>query len=147
MPGQQSNRDIVVIGGSAGALQSLLEIARHLPPDLQASFLVAMHISPDNPGILPTLLTRVGTFRAEHPLDREPIKPRTIYVAPPDVHLLLKAGHLRLTNGPTENGHRPAIDPLFRTAARARDGRTLGVILSGALDDGTRGLRAIIGAC
>jgi two-component system chemotaxis response regulator CheB len=90
-------------------------------------------------------LTRRGNLPAVHPRNGEPIQNRRIYVAPPDHHLLVDPAIVRVTHGPRENGHRPAVDPLFRTAARAYGPQVIGVILSGSLDDGTAGLLAIKG--
>ncbi|HEV8164959.1 MAG TPA: chemotaxis protein CheB, partial [Actinomycetota bacterium] len=92
---------------------------------------------------LPDILTRHGPLPASHAKDGEPIEQRRIYVAPPDHHLLLRAGHVHLARGPRENGHRPAVDPLFRSAAWEYATRVAGVVLSGTLDDGTAGLLAI----
>jgi two-component system, chemotaxis family, protein-glutamate methylesterase/glutaminase len=139
MPG----RDIIVIGASAGGVEALSQLAHRLPGDLPAAIFVVLHIPPHSPSLLPQILNRKGPLPALHPDDGEVIRPGRIYIAPPDQHLLLDVGHLRLTRGPRENGHRPAVDPLFRTAARSYGHRVVGVVLSGTLDDGTAGLAAI----
>ncbi|MCH5718753.1 chemotaxis protein CheB [Niabella hibiscisoli] len=100
-------------------------------------------MSADSSGILPELLSQVTVLKVAHALDYEPIQPGRIYVAPPDHHLLIESGHLRVTRGPKENRFRPAIDPLFRSAAYAYKNRVIGVIVSGALDDGVAGLWTI----
>lgn len=114
-----------------------------LPADLPASLFVVLHVPPNGSSVLPDILSRRGPLPALHPDDNAPILPGRIYVAPPNHHLLLKEGTVRVTRGPNENGHRPAIDPLFRSAARFYGPRAVGVILSGMLDDGTAGLQAI----
>lgn len=111
-----------------------------LPADLPAAILIVVHIQPHAKSILPDLLTRAGPLPAAHAVDGEPIKPGRIYVAPPDRHLLVEAGVVRLSSGPRENHARPAVDPLFRSAALAYGRRVVGVVLSGALSDGTAGL-------
>jgi two-component system chemotaxis response regulator CheB len=136
-------RDIIVIGCSAGGVQALTEIVRGLPHDLPAAVFVVMHTSPSSPGILPQILDRAGPLPAEHAYDDAHIRPGRIYVAPPDHHLIIKRRAVRIVRGPRENGFRPAVDPLFRTAARAFNKRVIGVILSGGLDDGTEGLLRI----
>jgi two-component system, chemotaxis family, protein-glutamate methylesterase/glutaminase len=93
--------------------------------------------------MLPEILNRAGKLKAKHPADGEPIAMGKIYIAPPDHHLLLELGRIRLTKGPKENRFRPAVDPLFRSAAYVYGSRVVGVVLSGALDDGTAGLWAI----
>jgi len=136
-------RDIVVIGGSAGAIVALKKILRDLPAELAASIFVVIHTNPDNPSVLPEVLSRAGRLQANATPDGAPIHPGQIYLPPPDHHLLLKRGHVRITRGPRENGFRPAIDPLFRSAAYTFGPRTVGVVLSGTRDDGAGGLLAI----
>src|SRR5262249_39575086 len=136
--------DVVVIGASAGGLQPLRQLVAGLPRHLRAAVLVVLHSSSEGLGLLPQVLAKVGHLPAKHPTDREAIRHGQIYVAPPDRHMLLvRGGVVSLTRGPRENGFRPAVDPLFRTAARTFGARTVGVVLSGALDDGTRGLLQI----
>lgn len=136
-------RDIIVIGGSAGSLGPLKELVSSLPENLPAAIFVTVHVSPESPSILPAILTRAGQIPAVHPLNRQTIMQSTIYVAPPDQHLLIEDGCVLTSCGPRENLHRPAIDPLFRSAARACGPRVMGVILSGQLDDGASGLMAV----
>src|SRR5262249_43628279 len=92
---------------------------------------------------LPQVLNRVNNIYAAHAYDNEPIESNRIYVARPDYHLLVNKGKVRVTHGPKENRFRPAVDPLFRSAAFTYTNRVIGVILSGALDDGTAGLWAV----
>jgi two-component system chemotaxis response regulator CheB len=136
-------RDIIVVGASAGGIEALTSLVRHLPADLGASMFVVVHMSRDQKSVLPRILSSAGKLPAKHARDAEPIVSDRIYVAKPDHHLLLNETHVRVMRGPRENGHRPAIDPLFRTAAHAFGPRVIGIILSGALDDGTAGLVAI----
>lgn len=136
-------RDIVVIGGSAGCLGPLKSLVSSLPGDLPLTIFITVHVSPEAPSILPAILTRAGQIPAVHALNRQPIMKSTIYVAPPDRHLLIEDGCVLASRGPRENLHRPAIDPLFRSAARAYGPRVIGIILSGLLDDGSSGLMAV----
>lgn len=139
-----STRRIITIGASAGGVAALQHVMRSLPTDLSAPVFVVLHMSADSPGLLPAILTRAGALTAEHPVDGEIFVPGRIYVAPPDHHVLLDpAGRVRVSRGPKENRFRPAIDPLFRSAAHAFGSRVIGVVLTGALDDGTAGLWAI----
>ena len=138
-----AGRDVVVIGASSGGVEALRELARGLPADLPAAVFVVVHIPEAAPSALPRILDRAGPLRAAHTRDGHPIEPGRILVAPPDHHLLLEEGRVRVTRGPKENRHRPAVDPLFRTAALAYGPRVVGVILTGARDDGTAGLIAV----
>jgi two-component system chemotaxis response regulator CheB len=134
---------LVVIGGSAGAVEALAHIVRGLPSDLAAAIAVVVHFPETATSVLPSILQRSGSLPAAHAVDGEPIQPGRIYVAPPGQHLLVVDDHFRLTRGPRENGARPAVDPLFRSAAQALGPRVTGVVLAGNLDDGTQGLAAI----
>ena len=135
-----AKRDIIVIGASAGGFEALKKLAADLPGDLQASIFIVWHMPTDVRGILPDVLNRFGPIRAANAYDKEEIHPNRIYVAPPDRHLLIESDHVRTTKGPRENRFRPAVDPLFRSAAYSHRQRVIGVILSGSLDDGTSGL-------
>src|SRR5215475_5875224 len=139
MPGH----DIIVMGASSGGIETFMEIVSELPRDLPAAIFAVLHVSPRGTTKFPEILTRAGRLPAAHALDKEPIRPGRIYVAPPDLHLLLRPGTIRIVRGPKENNARPAVDATFRTAARAYGPRVVGVVLSGALDDGTAGLAAI----
>jgi two-component system chemotaxis response regulator CheB len=105
--------------------------------------MVVVHTPPSAPTVLPRILERAGALPAKHARHDEPIVAGTIYVAPPDRHPLVRPGYLELTKGPRENHSRPAVDPLFRSSARAYGARTIGVVLSGALGDGSAGLLAV----
>ena len=137
------SRNIIVIGASAGGFEALKKLVAGLPKDFRASIFVVWHMSPDVRGVLPQVLNRFGTVPAANAADGEAIEPNRIYVAPPDRHLLVEEGRVRVTRGPKENRFRPAVDPLFRSAAYAYGRQVIGVILSGALDDGTAGLWTI----
>lgn len=137
--------DIIVMGTSAGGVQALRTVAADLPSDLPAAVFTVLHIGSgaDGRSALPDILERAGRLPAKHPRDGEEIRPGTIYVAPPDCHMLVSPGRIHLSGGPKENHTRPAINPLFRSAARAYRGRVAGVILTGLLDDGVAGLAEI----
>ena len=135
--------NVIVIGASAGGVSSLIELVKRLPEGLEAALAIAVHVSENSPSALPAILSRNGPLPATHARDGEPLLHGRIYVAPPGRHLLVKRRIVRVVNGPNENRHRPAVDPLFRTAARAHGRRTIGVVLSGTLDDGTAGLMAV----
>jgi two-component system, chemotaxis family, protein-glutamate methylesterase/glutaminase len=140
---QLASKDIIVVGGSAGGVEALKTLVTGLPGDLQAAVLVVIHIPPTSPGRLPDILQRHANVRVAWARDEEAIECGRVYIAPPDRHLVVDDGHLRLTRAPRENHTRPAIDPLFRSAALAYGPRVIGVVLSGRLDDGTAGLWAV----
>ncbi|KAA6438708.1 chemotaxis protein CheB [Dyadobacter flavalbus] len=133
-------QNIIVMGASTGGFEAFKKIVSDLPPDLDAAIFIVWHMAPTIRGVLPHVLSQVNSIPAAHAVDGEPIVMNRIYVAPPDHHMLLEPGHVRVTRGPKENRFRPAVDPLFRSAAYAYQSRVVGVILSGALDDGTSGL-------
>lgn len=135
--------DIIVIGASAGGLKAFETLVSQLPSNFPAAVFIVWHISPDYPSILPEILARSTSVRVKHATGKEPIRPGHIYVAPPDHHLLVEWGYVRLSRGPKENRFRPAIDVLFRSAAHSYGERVIGVVLSGSLDDGAAGLYAI----
>jgi two-component system chemotaxis response regulator CheB len=133
---------IVAIGASAGGIEPLVTILGTLPADLPASVLVVVH-GPPTAGSLPRVLSRAGPLPASHPEDGQPIEASQVYVAVPNRHLIVQDGVMRLSRGPHVNRARPAVDPLFQSAALARGSDVIGVVLSGSLDDGTAGLAAI----
>jgi two-component system chemotaxis response regulator CheB len=138
-----AGHDIIVIGASAGGVSALQRLLREMPKGLDAALFVVIHLSAHARSALPRILERAGPLPAAHPEDGEAIVPGRVYVAPPDRHMLLVDGHVRLSRGPRENHTRPAVDPLFRSAALAYGPRVVGVVLTGYLDDGTSGLVAI----
>jgi two-component system, chemotaxis family, protein-glutamate methylesterase/glutaminase len=139
------DHDIILLGASAGGVGALARLCGGLPPDLPAAVLVVQHIAPTARSMLPQILARHSPLPAAHARDGEAIRSGQIYVAQPDFHLLVnpRSHRLMLRRGPQENRTRPAIDPLFRSAAVAFGPRVVGVVLSGLLDDGTAGLIAI----
>jgi len=142
-PPTKNGHDILAIGASAGGVQALCNVIEHLPPNLPAAVFVVLHTSPHGASVLPAILQRTGCLPASHPKDGEAVETGRIYVAPPDRHLAIRKGRIHLSRNASENGHRPAIDVLFRTAARSFGSRVVGVVLTGNLDDGTVGLAAI----
>ena len=138
-----AGRDIIVIGASAGGVGALCAVIENLPPDFPAAVFAVLHLAPHGRSALPSILGRSGCLPASHPESGETIEPGRIYVAPPDHHLAIDGDRVLLSRNASENGHRPAIDVLFRTAARAFGPRVVGVVLTGNLDDGTAGLAAI----
>ena len=137
------NQQLVVIGASAGGIEALRDLVGQLPADFPAPIAIVLHTSPQSPGVLHEILTRSGPLTAVSPSSGERLKPGRIYVAPPDFHLLVEPGVARISKGPRENRFRPAIDPLFRSAAQVYGPNAIGVVLTGNLDDGTAGLWAI----
>jgi two-component system chemotaxis response regulator CheB len=134
------SKDIIVVGTSAGGIEALRVLVGALPEDFSASVFVVMHTAPESPGMLAGILDRFGNLPATNAEDGERIRPGRIYVAPPNRHLLVEPGVMRTTRGPKENRFRPAVDPLFRSAAQTYGPRVVGLILTGYLDDGTAGL-------
>jgi two-component system chemotaxis response regulator CheB len=138
-----ANEKVIVVGASAGGIEAFLQLASGLDPALPAAICFVVHISRKAPSMFATNLSRKSPFRALFPQDGEPMARGHIYLAPPDRHMVISDGKLRLVHGPRENWTRPAIDPLFRSAAAYYRNRTIGVLLTGLLDDGSDGLRAI----
>ncbi len=133
--------DIIVVGASMGGVEALHDLVGGLPAELQCAMAVTLHVGPHS--VLAKIVARFGPMAATEAVHGEAIRPGHIYIAPPDHHLMLDAEKVRVDHGPRENGHRPSIDPLFHSAAHAFNSRVIGVLLSGALDDGVAGLRAI----
>jgi two-component system chemotaxis response regulator CheB len=138
-----ATRDIIVIGASHGGIAALQELASALPEDFPAAVFVVQHLGAHSLGLLSRIIGRDTFLPTLVPDDGTAIEGGRIYVAPADRHMLLERGRVRVVRGPKENRHRPAIDPLFRSAAWAYGPRVIGVVLSGELDDGTAGLWAI----
>ena len=133
---------VVVVGASAGGIEALQRFVRALPPNLPLALLIVMHV-PASGSSLPQILARAAAYPAAHAVDGEPIEPGRIMIAPPDHHLVVEGGVVRVRHTQREDGYRPAIDTLFRSAAEALGPDVVGVILSGALSDGAQGLAAI----
>lgn len=133
---------VVAVGTSLGGLDALRRLLSSLPADFTAPVLIVMHIGAYR-SLLPELLTPICPLPVVHAMDEVPLEPSRIYVAPPDRHLLVHDGRLRLTTGPKENFARPAIDPLFRSVAAEYGPRALAVVMTGDLDDGAAGAAAV----
>lgn len=138
-----SEHDIIVIGASTGGVLPLRQLVQAFPPDLPAAIFIVVHTPANLPSWLPQILQCYSKLPAVHAEDSAVIEPGHIYIAPPDRHLLVNHEHMRVVFGAKENRFRPAIDPLFRSAAVAYGKRTVGVVLSGGLYDGTAGLLEI----
>lgn len=136
-----ATRDVIVIGGSSGSPDALLTLTQGFEPDLPAAVFVVIHIGANSH--LAHILSRSGPLPAVTAAPGERFEHGRIYAAVPGCHLMLHDGHILLRRAPRENLARPAIDVLFRSAAASFGGRVIGVLLSGALSDGTAGLRAI----
>jgi len=134
---------MIVIGSSMGGVEALRKIVSGMPLDLPAAILIVNHMWPYHRSQLPAILSSAGGLPACHPMQGEQIRNGRIYVAPPDHHMMVMDGHLLITQGPRENWSRPAIDPLFRSAAFVGRTKVVGVILTGLLSDGSSGLWAI----
>jgi len=138
----QGHRDIIIIGGSAGALDAMLDIVGAFPAEFAGNIFIVSHIGA-NRSHLPVLMTQAGRLPAAHPENSEPIRRGRIYIAPPDQHMLVEDGHIRLSRGPRHHFTCPAIDPLLRSAAESFGPRVIGVVLSGTGSDGTAGLAKV----
>ncbi len=134
---------IFVIGASLSGIDALTELVSKLPPHFPAPIFIAQHVASHSPGMLPYLLSKAGPLPAIHAKTASLFEPGVIYVAPPDRHMLVQKNYIRLSHGPHENLARPAIDPLFRSAAVNYGPAVVGVVLTGQLNDGTAGLLAI----
>jgi two-component system chemotaxis response regulator CheB len=131
---------VVVVGASAGGVEALVALAGSLPAAFPHPILVVLHVSPAGTSVLPAILARACRLTVTSAADGEALQAGHVYVAPPDSHLLVEGSHVRLSQAPRENGHRPAIDATMRTAAASYDSATIGIVLSGSRDDGTAGL-------
>lgn len=136
-------RNLIVVGGSAGGVEALMKLAPHLSAELNAAICIVIHFPPQGPSLLPQLLRRRAAMVVELAMQDARLEAGHIYVAPPDWHLLIQGHTCALSHGPREHGYRPSIDALFRSAAEAFGRNTIGVVLSGSLDDGSAGLRHI----
>ncbi|HET9958705.1 MAG TPA: chemotaxis protein CheB [Polyangiaceae bacterium] len=139
----QFGHDIITVGASAGGVQALITMLSGLPADLPAAVFIVQHLSADYQSHLPELLGRRCSLPVAYALHGQTISSGSVYVAPPDNHLTLVAGSMRVVRGPKENGHRPAVDALFRTASMAYGSRVIGVVLTGERDCGTAGMLSI----
>jgi two-component system, chemotaxis family, protein-glutamate methylesterase/glutaminase len=137
------NRDTIVLGASAGGIEALKQLLPAFTLGVDASVFVVQHLAADGQSVLDRILDRVTSYKVTFAKDGEGILPQHVYVAPPDRHLLIDHDRIRLWRGARENRSRPAIDPLFRSAAVTRRGRVIGGILSGLLDDGSAGLLSV----
>ncbi len=140
---EEARHDLVVIGASAGGVQTLRRVVAGFPAELPATICIVVHIAPTSPSALAQILGRAGVLPCHAARDGDLLLPGEILVAPPDRHLEVEDSHVRLTTRPPDRGHRPSVDALFRSASFAFNGRVVGVVLSGSQDDGAAGLAVI----
>ncbi len=131
--------DLIMIGGSAGSVEAIRAVLGGLGADLPAAVAIVIHVSPTSRSHLPEVLSRYGVLPVRHPIHGERIENGLVVVAPPDRHLVIEGDRILLGEGPRENGFRPSIDVMFRSAAATGTSRLLAIALSGALDDGAIG--------
>lgn len=141
--GRKKKVSAIAVGASAGGVESLSKWISKVSPEIGSAIFVTMHFPQTSTSMLPHILERAGRLPAKHATDGEHVKHGVVYVAPPGSHLLIQEGIARLSKGPKENGHRPAIDPLFRSIGHCYGEESMGIILSGLLDDGAVGMSAI----
>jgi two-component system chemotaxis response regulator CheB len=133
-------RNVVVIGGSAGAVEALFETLAMLPPDLKASVAIVLHRHPTFASSLGALFSRRSTMPVVEPEEGQAFKPGRVYLAPQDRHMTVGQGVIHLSRDPKQHHTRPAIDPLFMSAAEHYGSRVVGALLTGNLSDGVSGL-------
>lgn len=138
-----TTRSVIGIGASAGGIEALVSLLRRVPADVPAALLIVLHMSPSSPGALTRILGRVTRLPVSDAEEGALLQAGRVYVAPPDHHMLVGQEKVHLSQGLRENGHRPAVNPLFRSMALAFGPRSVGVVLSGNLDDGAAGLLAV----
>jgi two-component system, chemotaxis family, protein-glutamate methylesterase/glutaminase len=136
--------DAVVIGASAGGVEALSVLLPALPPDTAAALFVVLHLPRDRPSLLADIFARKCSVKVREAQDKEPVKPGTVYFAPSNYHLLVDRGpQLALSVDDLVHHSRPSIDVLFESAADVYRHRLLGIILTGANEDGARGLATV----
>ncbi|MBE9464003.1 chemotaxis protein CheB [Dyadobacter sp. UP-52] len=132
--------DVIVIGSSAGGVMVLRQLVAALPADFKTPIFIVQHMAAAKDSYLVNILDSSGPLRVLHPADGAKIEKATIYVAPPDYHMLIEKGHILVKKGPKENRFRPSIDALFRSAAYSYGSGAVGIVLTGMLDDGCSGM-------
>lgn len=134
---------IVAVAASAGGVDALTRLVAALPADLPAVVLVALHLTPSSPSLLPRVLARRSSLEVVPAEDGLALRHGQVVVSVPDCHLLVQEGKVVLGRGARENGHRPSHDAMLRSVALEAGPRAVGVVLTGLLDDGSAGLRCV----